>query len=148
MNLNNALKILEKYRINKNLLSGDILYSSQYVYENIRRMGDPLSEEEHIVLFDTFWNLGIRDRRINVTITLPEHLKIKIIRNRDKLMDFLPGSNDMVYARVAYCLYNPTCMPYVIKNCQLNGSEEAELWNIFQRMKLPIAASCGVSVNG
>ncbi|MBI2130601.1 methyltransferase domain-containing protein [Candidatus Woesearchaeota archaeon] len=134
MSLKDALNILEKYRIDKKLLSGDIFYSSQYVYENIRRMGDPLSEEEHTVLFDTFWNLGIRDRRINVTITLPKHLKIKIIRNRGKLMDFLPNSNDMVYARVAYCLYNPLCMPYVIKNCQLNGSEEAELWDIFQKI--------------
>ncbi len=139
MSLNDAINVLEKYRIDKELLSEDILYNSQRVYEHILGIGDPLSEEEHIVLFDTFWDLGIRDgirdKRISGAVTLPENLKRRIIRNRDKLMDdFLPGSNDMVYARVAYCLYNPLCMPHIIKNCQLNGSEEAELWDIFQKI--------------
>ena len=60
MSLNDAINILEKYRINKELLSGDILYNSQRIYEHILGMGDPLSEQEHIVLFNTFWDLGIK----------------------------------------------------------------------------------------
>lgn len=66
MSIKRAQQIIEKYGLvdnydrlidlNKELLQTMVVFpAAKMVYEAIKRIGDPLTDEEHLILFETFW---------------------------------------------------------------------------------------------
>ena len=55
MNLKKAQAVLKKYGIKVSIGGGNTLSSTDSVYSLIKQLNDPLSENEHIILFDVFW---------------------------------------------------------------------------------------------
>ena len=96
MNAENVQRILKKYGISANLklrIWGfkkwkfkKLLILSSSVYSSILERGDPLTEEEYLILLDFFWQLGNQARGTNVFLS--DNLKLKIIRNRRKTISF------------------------------------------------------------
>jgi len=117
MNIDVAKRILRKYGLESDL------GSSYSAYRDIERIGDPLTDDEHLILFDTMWFLGNRKRGSNVSISTP--LKLKLIRKRKRL-----GRYDMV----ARGHIEGGNINGIIKDGKLNGHEEAEVWSIFHKL--------------
>ncbi|MEK6963043.1 MAG: methyltransferase domain-containing protein [Nanoarchaeota archaeon] len=111
MNLSRAASILARYDIKKPL--------ERYrdVYRAIERLGDSLSEEEHLVLFDALWFMKHRDN----SFALPESLKLKLIKHR-KI--FSPLSEILE-------IHAPHLITLIIELCDLSESEQAALWQAF-----------------
>lgn len=117
MNTKKAEQILKKYGI---VFDFNKVYK---LYNDIKKNDDPLSEEEHRILFDTLWFLGNQKRGSSVSLSLP--LKLKLIRNRKNI-----GS----YHMLAQGHIEGGNILSIIKQGGLNESEEAEVWNIFHKL--------------
>lgn len=129
MTLEEVRQILERHGIVTNQYGNPLDFNQNTlgitadVYSVIKNMNDPLSDEEHILLFDTFWTKGSKEHKSDVRIS--DALKIKFINYRKRVSRFdmlaaghLEGSN----------------IPNLVEECGLNESEEAELWNVFHKL--------------
>ncbi len=129
-------EIITKHSLNIDLEEN--IMSLVYHFKNeVRRTKDPLTEEEHHLFFDFFWNRGNEERETNVSIS--EKLKQKVIRNRAKIVGY-----DMVLAGQIEGI-NITS---IIDECHLNSNEESEIWAIFHKLWPGDSARDSDEING
>lgn len=112
-------KILDKYNIAIDLI-GDTFKIAKDAYAAIKQAGDPLSEAEHLALFNAFWKEATGGKA-----ELSAALKMKIIRNRGKIPDFY---------QVAIGYLVRYDFPSLAKVCKLSVQEEVEVWASFHKL--------------
>ena len=119
MNLKIVQNILDRYKINIKLNENWIDPEEiQQIYSSIKSLRDPLTEEEHIRLFDELSSP-------KSAITIQDPLKIKLIRNRKKIPNFW---------ELAAGIFDFTLIHRILENVDLSESEESALWKIFHRL--------------
>ncbi len=123
MDVAKAERILEKYGIKADL------NSPWEVYPAIKQKGDPLSFEEHVVLFDAFWELGNIKKKSNVYLS--DELKLKFILGWKRLPNFWWIAGGVIQG---------TTIPEIVEAYGLGSREQRELWDIFHKL-WPAASS-------
>ena len=116
-----------------------VVPAPEKVYEAIKRIGDPLTDKEHITVFDTFWEEYSKKNELN--IKLSDSLKIKIVNHRNKI-----PSKDL--ANLCMLVVFGHTINILVEGCGLNSSEEGELWGIFHKVFHGDSARDCDSING
>lgn len=135
MTIKSAQEIIEKYGLvdeygrlidlNKEFSKTIVLVpAAEMVYKAIKEIGDSLTDEEHIILFDTFWE--VYHKKTNMDIKISDHLKIEIINHRDKI----PPKH---LANLVMLFLDGDTINSLVERCGLNSSEEGELWGMFHK---------------
>lgn len=109
---------------------------TRHLWENIRDKNDPLTEREHIEIFDFCWALGNQIRGSSVNIS--ERLKLKCIENRHRIEYDMVLSGDIEDSVIISLKIGGN----------IKGIDEVEVWSLFHKLRHHDSARDSDEING